>query len=538
MHFISRFTLWLGKLDQRWVIWGLALMVCAWQVNAWLAKDSASGLSNTTYDVMVKKRLWAQPLDPRVVIVDIDEASLLAMSKEFGRWPWPRDTLATVLDYLERQQPASITWDILFSDADRLSPGGDKAFDEAVRRSAHSVFPIVRLPAVYDKDSHLTRTLLPQLWLSEGQKSITPSTVAMIPPALPAVAASRLGFNNGYPDEDGVIRRYPWSQVLPDQSRIQSLALNTARLVKSDTAFEVSNLKPLMQWRSERNAYPRVPFHALFAAAEGDAKQQAIMANLFKKSVIIIGATASSLHDVHTSPLGRQHAGVDILATAIDNAVNGHQLAELPANAIAALTVFLCLLIAGWVQFKGSQVLHGGLVLLPTALLFLSFASLHGLPFFLDLSAAAATLLAYVAALKTWLSWRRNYWCEYNPKASAVMAIYAPVNAQAFEESGMDWLILVLQKSAPAARIIGGDANAAWPAKLRWAETLSAIAVAGDEASLLELSDYLSTKNLAQTTVISPLNMLSSRATQAQQAMRVLALTTSPVPAFIHSGQL
>ena len=42
--------------------------------------------------------------DPRVVIVDIDEASLARMSPEFGRWPWPRDTLATVLAHIERQK--------------------------------------------------------------------------------------------------------------------------------------------------------------------------------------------------------------------------------------------------------------------------------------------------------------------------------------------------------------------------------------------------------------------------------------------------
>ena len=30
------------------------------------------------------------------------------MADEFGRWPWPRDTLATVLDYIERQKPQAV----------------------------------------------------------------------------------------------------------------------------------------------------------------------------------------------------------------------------------------------------------------------------------------------------------------------------------------------------------------------------------------------------------------------------------------------
>ena len=69
----------------------------------------------------------------------IDEASLARMGKEFGRWPWPRDTLASVLTHIERQQPAAIVWDIVFSDADRLSPGGDAAFNAAAARSRHSL---------------------------------------------------------------------------------------------------------------------------------------------------------------------------------------------------------------------------------------------------------------------------------------------------------------------------------------------------------------------------------------------------------------
>ena len=38
----------------------------------------------------------------KVLVVGIDEDALA----KYGRWPWPRDTLATVLDHLERQQPA------------------------------------------------------------------------------------------------------------------------------------------------------------------------------------------------------------------------------------------------------------------------------------------------------------------------------------------------------------------------------------------------------------------------------------------------
>jgi adenylate cyclase len=105
MHFWRRFTLWLGALSASRVTWALALAFCLWAVLDLFALRLSGGLANSTYDTMVRARFYAAAPDPRVVIIDIDEASLAQMAKEFGRWPWPRDTLATALDFIEKQNP-------------------------------------------------------------------------------------------------------------------------------------------------------------------------------------------------------------------------------------------------------------------------------------------------------------------------------------------------------------------------------------------------------------------------------------------------
>lgn len=67
---------------------------------------------------------YLQRLAPRdytpvpVLIVDLDEASLA----RFGQWPWPRDRLAAMVDRLSELGTAVIAFDILFPEADRLSP--------------------------------------------------------------------------------------------------------------------------------------------------------------------------------------------------------------------------------------------------------------------------------------------------------------------------------------------------------------------------------------------------------------------------------
>ena len=156
MNLWHRFLGRLGALRATRVTWGLVLLFSIWVLLDVFVFKLTGGLSKSSFDAMVRNRVFVAAPDPRIVIIDIDEASLARMGKEFGRWPWPRDTLAAVLAEVERQQPAAVVWDILFSDVDRLSPGGDAAFDEAVKQSQQSHFSVVRLPKANDAASEIT----------------------------------------------------------------------------------------------------------------------------------------------------------------------------------------------------------------------------------------------------------------------------------------------------------------------------------------------------------------------------------------------
>jgi adenylate cyclase len=511
MHLWRRFTTWLGGLPASRVTWALALACCLWAVLDLFALRLSGGLANSTYDTMVRARFYAAAPDPRLVIVDIDEASLAQMAKEFGRWPWPRDTLATALDFMEKQNPQAIAWDVLFSDADRLSPGGDKAFDEAAGRSAHSHFSVVRLPAEYDRQSTVTRAALPGLWVTPATQAAQ-STVALIPPVLPALARGKLGYNNGYTDADGVLRRYRMLETLTDGSQIQSMALSVANAVQpsgtinsiaspaifylADGLFGAKKEDALMLWRSKANHYPRVPFADVFSVAEGGTARRSVPS--FAGKIVLIGSTASSLHDIHPTPLGAQHAGVDSLATAIDNAVNQRHLAELPRWLQALLAIALCLGMAWWVQRHGIGSLDAALLLLPGALLGISYLSLNGSPVFIDLHLAAGIALLFIALLRVWNGWRRNYWCGEPPagngQPSGIMALRLALPAA---DVGLDALIRTLEIHAPQCRVLGGDATATWPAQLRWPELHQAAAVAGPLGQLQSLRTVLLARTAA-----------------------------------------
>ena len=69
------------------------------------------------YDARLRASM-PRTLDPRVVIVDIDEKSLA----EVGRWPWGRNKLAAMVDELfDRQKVATVGFDVVFAEPDDSS---------------------------------------------------------------------------------------------------------------------------------------------------------------------------------------------------------------------------------------------------------------------------------------------------------------------------------------------------------------------------------------------------------------------------------
>jgi len=461
------------------------LLLIAAAFCAWIALDAAlfqlsSGLSRPTYDAMVRNRLWTPAPDPRIVLVDIDEASLARMAPDFGRWPWPRDTLATVMAHLERQRAAAIVWDIAFADADRLSPGGDAALDQAARASPHSVHSVVRLPRAGDAASQLAASDLPGLLAAPARGD---AHVALIPPVLPGVAAGRLGFNNVGPDDDGVVRRYRFFERLPDGTVLKSLA-SAAAEVADPAAYargwqrtqRGGSEQPLLAWPMRSGTLPVVPFWQVFQQAEGNAS---LPPTHFENRIVVVGSTAPSLHDIHPTPLAPAAPGLETLAVAIDNALHQRHLVELPLAVQAGVAMALCVLLA-WRAWRTSvSELEPLLLPLPLSLLAVSFASLHTDWVFLDLQLAATFALALLAVLRLWNRMRRNHWCQAPGDYAQPLALWACRSEDAWQDRFVDGLMDVLQQHAPATRLILPENEARWPAQPRWPELVACLAFAG-----------------------------------------------------------
>ena len=511
----------LGALPARRVTWFLVALFSVWMLLDVLVVQYSGGMARSSFDAMVRARIVTAAPDPRIVIVDIDEASLARMGKEFGRWPWSRDTLATVLDHVEEQQPAAIVWDIIFSDADRLSPGGDAAFNAAVARSKHSHFSVVRLPPANDAVSQITRKELPGLWVTSPSAASSTLTVALIAPVLPAVAAARLGYNNGYPDSDGILRRYRLHETLADGTQIQSVAASVASHLNPAYQSEPGNRDALIAWRKAPNAYPRINFADVFAQAEG-GKPLAVVPS-FAGKVVLIGATAPSLHDIHPTPLSPMQAGVESLAPAIDNAINQRVLHELPRWLQAALAIALCVGIAVFAQVKSIGVLAPALFVLPAALMGLGYVSLNGAPVFLDLQLAVGLALLFLALLRFWDGCRQQYW-RSAPAAhpDQLLSMWSLRGKSPWGGASLDSLLDTLEQHAPSVRLILPDIGVACPGEMRWPEHSHQVSLVGPHPQLLAAEAAIEaglSEFLARTSGLSPLPAGADRTRLAQLSL-------------------
>lgn len=382
-------------------------------VTAMAIKERGTQANYSTYDRMVAQRFWAPTPDAKIVIVDIDEASLDRLRKDFGRWPWPRETLAGALEWLESQKAAAVVFDILFSDVDTLNAASDEAFAEAVAQSRRSYFPVLRLNPANDAISEVRADQLKGF--AEPVASQTPQagvlpaapTLAIVPPVFKSIVDStRLGYHNIFPGADGINRHYDlWLDK--DGWRLWSLPARMAR----DMGWALpAESRQLIRFNRKPNAYTTVPFHEVWRLSQTREGRQADAR--FDGAIVLIGSTASSLFDVKATPVSPIHPGVHVLANAIDNLKHANFIDELPWGLYLGFT-WMGLLLMGWASTHMREAtLNLSVLVIPVAMLALSFASLHVGPWFIDLASSASQALTFFSLMSVYQRLRVRHFTQ------------------------------------------------------------------------------------------------------------------------------
>jgi len=318
------------------------------------------------YDVRVRLTLPGN-MDDRIVIVDIDEKSLAAE----GRWPWPRERVARMLDRLFDDYGVQlVAFDVVFAEPDRSS--GLQVLEDLARRELKGIgayrSALERIAPTLQYDRILAQKIagrpvvLGYYFTSEGTSRVVRANalpepvlppgalqgVSTRPPAwtgyganLPELqqAAAAVGHFNAWTDEDGITRRVP---MLVERAGAfyESLALAVLRVLMNEPALvpgfgEAVGGGRTLEWIGvgdirvpvDEKATALVPYRGpersfAYVSATDVLTGEAGRAQL-EGRVILVGATAPGLNDLRATPVAPVYPGVEVHANLIAGALDG-----------------------------------------------------------------------------------------------------------------------------------------------------------------------------------------------------------------------
>ena len=274
-----------------------------------------------------------------VVIVAIDDASVAAL----GRWPWPRQLHARLLDRLRELGAQAVAFDILFTEPDVSSPDADIQFAESMRRGPPTVLPLL---------------------VEMHQAAATMQERLPIP--LLANAAAGIGHAHLELDRDGVARSVFLREGVgaPTHPQLAVALLDSLRDARSPWLPglrhpDLSNA-PRVWVRDYQVLIPFLGPPGHFTRISSiDILDGAVAPNALQGKLVLIGTTAQGIGDAYPTPRSGQSVampGVEITANVLQAVRAGKIIRKVPMPMTVALSLAPLLLVAlGLLRYSPRQ---------------------------------------------------------------------------------------------------------------------------------------------------------------------------------------
>ncbi|QGZ43004.1 CHASE2 domain-containing protein [Pseudoduganella flava] len=359
----------------RWALGLLLTAGAALQAAGWLHVDTVERLD--TFIAGLRMRVEPAELDPRVVIVDIDDRSLA----QVGRFPWSRDVMARLVTQLTHEYGvAAVGFDVSFPEPDNSSGYGVlQGLAEGELKDVPGLErQLARLQPRMDYDGLLAQALAGQPVVlgyatsGSGAKGVLPPaafTVASLngrtldaytTPGYEAniarlqQAARGAGIFSVLPDRDGVVRSTPLLQRIGDgyyptlslatvaaalnaraiaplwEGTVDTLSaaqrasggVDAIALFHPDGAIRIpvgEGLTTTVQFRG-----PGGPSGGAFRYVSAvDVLHGAVPRDALAGVIVLVGTTAAGLNDLRATPVSAVYPGVEVHANLIKSILDG-----------------------------------------------------------------------------------------------------------------------------------------------------------------------------------------------------------------------
>lgn len=347
-------------------------------------------VENRTFDlrqsIMINE--GAKKASDDIVIVAIDDATYEYILDTYGEWPLPRDIYANVINYLEKQSPRAIAFDLMFVKSLKSKNSADEALINTFKK-----YDNIYASMNFDNQSEDLRTppnLPDKLKLNVENNSridfsqLTFNNCRTILAGILNVT-SNIGIINVSRSDDGILRKMPLVVKYKNDYYPQlALKVGLNYLGETPKEFEIdkkSNFKfadkkiyldkdgsAILNWYGPAGTYQYIPMYKLIKATKGES-----LDFNFSNKIIYVGTTASSLFDIKTVPTGKIYPGVEVQATYVNNLIDNNFIRKVDRSYTITLSILLALLIASVVS-RVSSVLYASIVSLSTYFIYLLIA--------------------------------------------------------------------------------------------------------------------------------------------------------------------
>jgi adenylate cyclase len=348
-----------------------------------------------TYDWRVRRAADPASVDPDIVLVEINDASIRAVAEAGGgRWPWSRVVLSMAIDFLARARPRAVAIDLLIAEPDTTKgiPFGDGSWSGETSDAA-LVESIASLPNVVLLADAVHLGIVGSKagggdWTTPAYR-LGPAIEErpLLTPPLPGLtrAAAALGHNLFTPDADGPVRRIapfirvgnkyvpslgvaaailaggiaPEEVVLDGRTlriRDRAIPLVADRVPDWDDASRShERLTMLVNYKAPifvngARAYRSYEIRDLLASEEQllSGQKPDLSPEVFKDKVVLLGMTTSGLLDVFATPFGNESGimpGIQVHASMADSILSNRFIGEAPGWTRFAATIGLAVLV-------------------------------------------------------------------------------------------------------------------------------------------------------------------------------------------------
>jgi CHASE2 domain-containing sensor protein len=405
-HYQAITLSWTSRFSHKFLVKALLLAglgFTAYAVILYATNRLTPNKPKASHDIILKTRFSSPPPAGNILILDIDEKTLAAMSKDYGRWPWSREVLADAIQKLSDVGAKGVLLNVMLSDPDKQNPDGDAAMEVTSQLVRQVAFPLIRLNPDNDAHSELLIASIPGAHLKlvqDGKK-----TLAAIEPMFQSMH-DRLGVANQLPDEDGIIRRYPLRWV-EENFTMPSIVGRTVEVANATTAApdQIS-----LNWRNKKGRYQRLSFSDFLLSAH-DGSQNTV----FKDAYVVVGLSAPGLGQTKATAVLPIEDDNEILATALDDSLNSTYLRTLPDWSVLTINIAAIWFIVWMAIFKVESATLNKVFAIGQSLLgSITLLSASYTNYLIDLSECMSFILGMFSAVKI-LEGMDNNWSRAKP---------------------------------------------------------------------------------------------------------------------------